>query len=263
MAIAVSPMVSVPMWDPSHQYYLDEQQQQAFYDHQQATMHNHYASMPTPLSGAPPVQHVRTPALPVASSQVNNNGNGPWTAEMDDILIECHARRMKWDQIAEQFFNNTKTGNACRKRYARVKQERAEPARWNPDRIQKVISAYNRDGMREKMWKRLAEDVGERWQDIERCCYNQGFKQMTRTEPSGHSRRRSRATSHRSQASISSDSANNAAYDEEDPADDSGIGGEVHGTQQLLQIPTTEFAARGSYHDISDYQPEIYYRDYR
>lgn len=169
MAVAASPMVPVPMWDASHQYYLNEQQQQAYGDYQQATMHNHYTSMPTPLSGAPAVQHVRTPVLPVASSQANNHGNGPWTAEMDDILIEMHGRRLKWDQIAEQFFGNTKTGNACRKRYARVKQERAEPARWGPERIQKVITAYNHAGVREGMWKHLASEVGEKWQDVERC----------------------------------------------------------------------------------------------
>lgn len=168
MAIAVSPMVPVPMWGHSPQYYLDEQQQQAYGHYQQATMHNHYTAMPTPLSGAPPVQHVRASSLPVASSQANNNGNGPWTPEMDDILVEM-AGRLKWDQIAEQFFRGTKTGNACRKRFARLKVERAEPARWDPVRIQKVITAYNREGVRERMWRSLAEELGEKWQDVERC----------------------------------------------------------------------------------------------
>jgi len=169
MAVAVSPMVSVPMWDQNNQYYSGAQEAQPYDLYQQATMHNHYASIPTPYAGAPPVQHVRAPSLPVTSSHTNNNGNGPWTADMDESLIDGHARRLKWDQIAEQCFRNAKTGNACRKRYARVKQERAEPARWSPERIQKVIAAYNRDGAREKMWKRLAEDVGEKWQDVERC----------------------------------------------------------------------------------------------
>ncbi len=86
---------------------------------------------------------------------------------------------------------------------------------------------------------------------------------MTRTEPYGHNRRRSRAASHRSQASINSDSANNAAYDDEDPTDDSGISGEIHSAQQLLQVPTHEYAPRETYHEISSYHPEVYYRDYR
>jgi len=168
MAIAVSPMVTVPMWDSNPTYYLDEQQQQSYGHYQQATMHNHYTALPTPLSGAPPVQHIRAASLPIASSQANNNGNGPWTLEMDDILVEM-AGRLKWDQIAEQFFRGTKTGNACRKRYARLKVERAEPARWEPARIQKVITAYNREGVRERMWRSLAEELGEKWQDVERC----------------------------------------------------------------------------------------------
>jgi len=174
MAIAVSPMVPVPMWGHSPQYYLDEQQQQAYGHYQQATMHNHYTAMPTPLSGAPQVQHVRAPSLPVASSQANNSGNGPWTPEMDDILVEM-AGRLKWDQIAEQFFRGTKTGNACRKRYARLKVERAEPARWDPARIQKVITAYNREGVRERMWRSLADELGEKWQDVERCVRSSSY----------------------------------------------------------------------------------------
>jgi len=85
---------------------------------------------------------------------------------------------------------------------------------------------------------------------------------MTRKEAYGHSRRRSRATSHRSRASISSDSGNNAAYEEEDRTDDSGIGGEVHSGQQVLQIPMHRYG-RDSYHDIADYNAGIYYRDYQ
>lgn len=158
-------------WDHnahSH-YYLNEQQQQSYNHYQQAVMPTQYTAMPTPLSGAPPVQHVRTPALPVASSYGNNNtGSGPWTAEMDEILVD-NVKRYKWDIIADKFFGGAKTGNACRKRYARVVMERKEPARWNPDRIQKVITAYNRTNTRERMWKPLADELGESWRDVERC----------------------------------------------------------------------------------------------
>lgn len=188
MAVAVSPMVSLP-WTPmypqhhhshsQHQQYSiqDWQQQQQFHQHQQEMMLAQSAAMPTPLSGAPPVQQVQAPSLPVRSSHSHSNsGGGPWTVEMDEILIEHH-RRLKWDQIAERFFNNTKTGNACRKRHARVIMERKEPARWDQERVQKVINAYNRESMREKMWKPLAEATNERWQDVERlvryldsCC---------------------------------------------------------------------------------------------
>ena len=84
---------------------------------------------------------------------------------------------------------------------------------------------------------------------------------MTSTNPHGHNRRRSRATSHRSQPSINSDSGHNGAYDDDDPNDDSGIGGEVQGSHQLLQIPQNDYAVRESYHDaITDYGPDAYYR---
>jgi len=87
---------------------------------------------------------------------------------------------------------------------------------------------------------------------------------MTRTESFGQDRRRSRAASHRSRASINSDNATVAVYADEEPTDDSGIGGELHGTQQLLQIPTSthEYGSREPYHDIQDYPPEGYYRGY-
>lgn len=174
MAVAVSPMVS---WDPlsqqQHQGYLSAQQQQQYDHYQQHVMLQDYSAMPTPLSAAPAVQHVQTPIIPVSHSHSHshsnssNTGGGPWTAEMDEILIDNH-RRMKWDQIAERFFNNTKTGNACRKRYARVVSERKEPSKWAPERVQRVIDAYKRGNMRERMWKPLAEELGESWEHVEK-----------------------------------------------------------------------------------------------
>lgn len=171
MAVAVSPMGSLS-WNqihPQHQpYAIDWQQQQQYDRYQQDVMLAQSGPMATPLSGALPVQRVQAASAPMGSSHAHSNsGSGPWTAEMDEILIENH-RRLKWDQIAERFFGNTKTGNACRKRHARVIMERKEPARWDQERVQKVINAYNRDDMRERMWKPLAEATNERWQDVER-----------------------------------------------------------------------------------------------
>lgn len=177
MTVAVSPML--PMgWNPMQQHQHQHQQHQQYpmewpqphqYDpYQHEVMLPQNTSLRTPLSGAPPVQQVQAPVVPVTSSHSHSNsGSGPWTAEMDEILIEWH-RRMKWDQIAEKFFHNTKTGNACRKRHARVVMERKEPARWDQERVQKVIDAYNREGMREKLWSALADATNERWQDVER-----------------------------------------------------------------------------------------------
>ena len=89
---------------------------------------------------------------------------------MDDILIEHHGR-LKWEQIAEKLnlmFVGNKTGNACRKRYARLVLERKDPSKWDPEKVARVVNAYNREGMRERIWSPLAEAVGEDWQNVER-----------------------------------------------------------------------------------------------
>jgi len=172
MAVAVSPMGG---WDPlpqQHQGYLSTAHQHQQYDHYQRQMNfQDYSNIPTALSAAPAVQHVQTPMLSLSHSHSHsgssNASGGPWTAEMDEILIDNH-KRMKWDQIAERYFNNSKTGNACRKRYARVVSERKEPSKWAPERVQRVIQAYKRGTTRERMWRPLAEELGESWEHVEK-----------------------------------------------------------------------------------------------
>lgn len=141
---------------------------QAPYTHYQSQMilSDSYHTIPPTQSVAPAVQmvHNLTQDLGLGS---HLSTSAPWTVEMDELLIDNH-KRMKWDQIAEKLFNNAKTGNACRKRFARVLAERKEPARWDRQRVHKVVSAYNRRGVREKMWKPLADITGEKWEDIER-----------------------------------------------------------------------------------------------
>lgn len=177
MAVAVSPMVSWDSMPSQHHGYLSAQQQPHYEHYAQPVLMQEYQPIPTTISAAPPVQHVRAPIytdqhVHTHFSSTSNAGSGPWTAEMDEILIDNH-RRMKWDQIAEKFFNNTKTGNACRKRYARVISERKEPSRWAPERVQKVIEAYKRGNTRERMWKMLADEVGESWEHVERLVSDQ------------------------------------------------------------------------------------------
>lgn len=59
---------------------------------------------------------------------------------------------------------------------------------------------------------------------------------MTKEDTFGHARRRSQAPSHRSHPSINSDCEQNDGYDD-DPTDDSGLGGEVHGNDMLRVRP--------------------------
>jgi Cft2 family RNA processing exonuclease len=53
---------------------------------------------------------------------------------MDDILIDRHDKKWKWEQISQQCFAGRKSANACRKRHSKVLHERSEPARWNEDK---------------------------------------------------------------------------------------------------------------------------------
>lgn len=85
---------------------------------------------------------------------------------MDNTLMEAQARGMRWEQISQVYFPH-KSANACRKRFGRAKEER-RATDWDEARIGRVIAIYNREGFRERLWSQLANDAGERWQDIEK-----------------------------------------------------------------------------------------------
>lgn len=91
---------------------------------------------------------------------------------------------------------------------------------------------------------------------------------MTGKTSYGHRKRPSHAVSHRSHPSVNSDLGHDGVYDDDDPTDDSGIGGDVSNSHHLMPLPphSHEYAAREQYHEqIPDYGPgpEAYYRHYR
>lgn len=92
--------------------------------------------------------------------------SAPWTTREDDVLIDAKSRGMGWNEIHQKYFP-AKSGNACRKRHERLMQK-MRTTDWDEGRIRKVMLAYNARGMREEMWSRLADRVGERWEDVER-----------------------------------------------------------------------------------------------
>ncbi|KAK5084324.1 hypothetical protein LTR05_005400 [Lithohypha guttulata] len=254
-------------WDTTqqaHYYHLDAQQHQQYNHYQQQVYQAQYNPMPTPISGALPVQSTRISIAPIEASRPDTPvGNNPWTPLMDEILVENH-KRMKWEQISEQFFQGKKSGNACRKRFSRVIQERQDPSRWPPEQVQQIRSAYQKDNLRKEMWMLLAERTGCKWEDLEKLCFGLGLKQMLGKTPYGHKKRVSLAASHRSNRSISDDGQDNS-YDEGEPTNDSGLGGDLQADHSLLHIPTHSYATRESYHTtMADCGPgpEAYYRNY-
>lgn len=90
--------------------------------------------------------------------------SGPWTTREDEILVNARSQGLAWEEIHKQCFPN-KTGNACRKRHDRLLVKARDPT-WDEARIQKVVNRYNL--VREPMWRNIADQVGERWEDVEK-----------------------------------------------------------------------------------------------
>lgn len=97
----------------------------------------------------------------------------PWTPEEDSALLEAKSQDMSWDEIHTQYFPN-KTGNACRKRHERLQQKAR--GHWDEARIQRVVTCYNRH--REQFWRGLSEQVGERWDEVEKMVSHHRGGQM-------------------------------------------------------------------------------------
>lgn len=176
VTIPVSPAGPMPNpWQSDYpQYYVDQQQMQQYAHYQQEVQHAYHNSLPTPVSGALPVQagtsydeHSRFGTS--GYLDVTDDSKFHWTPERDDLLVECHEKKMKWDQIAQQCFGGKVSGNACRKRHSRVLLERQEPARWDEQKTSYMLGVYNED-LRQRMWSLYAQAAGNgvTWQECEK-----------------------------------------------------------------------------------------------
>ena len=95
-----------------------------------------------------------------------------WLPEDDNLLWDAREnRKLDWPQTAELLLG--KTPNACRRRYERLKPKRAPDERKGP-RFEALAKVYVRH--REEMWKKLAEELGDRetgWETLEeQVCLN-------------------------------------------------------------------------------------------
>ena len=77
--------------------------------------------------------------------------------------MNARAQGLRWALIAQRCFPD-KTGNACRKRYERLMEKNREE-QWEGGKIETLASEYLE--IRQEMWQRLANRVGENWETVE------------------------------------------------------------------------------------------------
>lgn len=128
--------------------------------------HSHLHYTPQPMMTY--MQPVRPPSLPTPQMQrgalPRPGQSGPWTADEDAILLEERSRGSAWDEIHNRHFPG-KSGNACRKRHERL-LTKARDTNWTDARINSLLVVYSRH--REQMWTTIADEVGERWEEVEK-----------------------------------------------------------------------------------------------
>ena len=103
-----------------------------------------------------------TAPYPTASASAPRNA-AIWSSAQDEILLQAKASGMNWQPIANRYFPN-KSANACRKRHERLKSAR-EAEEWDAEKLESLAQQYL--AVREEMWSRLAQRVGEPWKVVE------------------------------------------------------------------------------------------------
>ncbi|EED17000.1 hypothetical protein TSTA_020570 [Talaromyces stipitatus ATCC 10500] len=112
------------------------------------------------------------------------NHSSSWSYHDDTVLISARAGGQGWSQIQREHFPN-KTANACRKRHERLVAKR-RGTEWNQEMLEKLSTEYSR--RREQIWQPLANAIGEKWQDVEKACFEKGLKSLI-TQPRTSRRR--------------------------------------------------------------------------
>ena len=99
------------------------------------------------------------------STSAHERASAAWSNEDDNRLWDMREnKKLGWPQIAE-FFED-KSPNACRKRFERLKLQKA-PDEWEGPKFDALAEIYVQH--REELWKRIADELGERdkWQTLE------------------------------------------------------------------------------------------------
>lgn len=153
----MTPLQSV--MDPLPPTPHDQQQQHSPYmphHHQQQQHEQHYPQYHQQAS-----QRHEPPPTPTFQQGQSLS----WSADDDEVLVKARTMNLPWGAVHEKHFPN-KTANACRKRYERLMVKR-RGTDWDEDRTGRLAVAYKE--MREQTWSPLAEQLGERWDHVERA----------------------------------------------------------------------------------------------
>ncbi|KKA25004.1 hypothetical protein T310_0985 [Rasamsonia emersonii CBS 393.64] len=116
----------------------------------------------------------RTRSTLGAPGTASSNYSTSWSTHDDNILMNARARSHGWSQIQKEHFP-LKTPNACRKRYERLVAKKRGPD-WDPEKLERLSREYCQ--LREQTWKPLADAMGEKWQDVEKVCFDKGLRSL-------------------------------------------------------------------------------------
>lgn len=119
------------------------------------------AIAPSSSSSTTMASHATTTSHPATADR---HATQTWPPEKDELLMRARHQGLNWQPIATQYFPD-KTANACRKRHERLMEKRNNSDSWDPVKMENLARAYV--SVREQMWKILADEVGEKWQNVE------------------------------------------------------------------------------------------------
>ncbi|KAL2218606.1 hypothetical protein M432DRAFT_590676 [Thermoascus aurantiacus ATCC 26904] len=159
----------------------------------------------------PPVPTLSASSPDQVSSSIQRSAtypqSVPWPSRDDNLLIAARLQGLGWGQIQKEHFP-TKTPNACRKRYERLIAKR-RGSDWDSERFERLGIRYRE--LREQTWRPLADAVGEKWQDVEKICFERGLRSLLSVgrSPRSSTRPERRGYSHDNDRSRSRHSENN------------------------------------------------------
>ena len=128
------------------------------------------------LRNMAPVSGAET-SLPASASGGRHNSSKTWGPEEDKTLLRVRQENLNWNLIAEKYFPN-KTGNACRKRHERLVIKNNTTNDWDSAKVEALARSYME--FREGMWKILAQELGEKWETVEKKVSKSASARMSR-----------------------------------------------------------------------------------
>ncbi|MCJ1313744.1 hypothetical protein MMC25_007424 [Agyrium rufum] len=112
----------------------------------------------------------------VSTERPSERSSAAWTQDDDDRLHEARAKSLGWGEVAKLF--HSKSPNACRKRYERLKSQK-QPGDWEGENLQELARIYVE--CRQQMWEMLARKMHyDKWEQLEKVCFEKGVPTLKR-----------------------------------------------------------------------------------